>query len=135
MGSKVLNILNVKRYNLGRLLVVEVKIEVSIFVLINTYNADTEPEQLHTLNDLINILETFKDIQNKSVLLGGDVNVSLSPTLDWEGGQSVIIKETIVILIQITENLDVCGIWRIRNPKRKRFTYRKHILMVLFKDV
>ena len=134
MGSKVLNILNVKRYNLGRLLVVEVKIEVSIFVLINTYNADTEPEQLHTLNDLINILETFKDIQNKSVLLGGDVNVSLSPTLDWEGGQSVIKKETIVI-IQITENLDVCGIWRIRNPKRKRFTYRKHILMVLFKDV
>ena len=62
MGSKVLNILNVKRYNLGRLLIVEVKIEVSIFVLINTYNADTEPEQLHTLNDLINILETFKDI-------------------------------------------------------------------------
>ena len=135
MGSKVLNILNVKRYNLGRLLVVEVKIEVSIFVLINTYNADTEPEQLHTLNDLINILETFEDIQNKSVLLGDDINVSLSPTLDWEGGQSVIKKETIVILIQITENLDLCGIWRIRNRKRKRFTYRKHILIVLFKDV
>ena len=29
-------------------------------------------------------------------------------------------------LIQITENLDLCEIWRIRNPKRKRFTFRLH---------
>ena len=33
-------------------------------MLINIYNANTEPEQLHTLNDLINILKTFEDIQN-----------------------------------------------------------------------
>ena len=75
VGTKVLNILNIRRDNLGRILVIEVKIDDSVFVLINIYNANTESEQLHTLNDLINILETFEDIQDKSVVLGGDFNL------------------------------------------------------------
>ena len=29
-------------------------------------------------------------------------------------------------LLQITENLDLCDAWRIRNPKKKRFTFRQH---------
>ena len=126
VDKKALNILNIKRDNLGHILVIEVKIDDSIFVLINIYNANTESEQLHTLNDLTNILETFKDIQNKSVVLGGDFNVILNPSLDSEGGKPVIKKRTIAKLIQITENLDLCDIWRIRNPKRKRFTFRQH---------
>ena len=72
VGTKYLNILNIKRDNLKRILVIEVKIDDSVFVLINIYKADTEPEQLHALNDLSNIIETFEDIQNKNVVLGGD---------------------------------------------------------------
>ena len=79
-------------------------------MLINIYNANTEPEQLHTLNDLINILETFKDIQNKSVVLGGDFDVILNSSLDSEGGKPVIKKKTIAKLIQITENPDLSDI-------------------------
>ena len=105
-------------------MVIEVKIDDSVFVLINIYN--TESEQLHTLNDLINILKTLEDIQNKSVVLDGDFNVILNPTLDSEGGKSVIKKKSMAKLIQITENLDLCDIWRILNPKRKRFTFRQH---------
>ena len=54
------NILNVKPDNLGPILVIEVKIDDSVFVYINVYNANIEPEQMHTLNNLINVLETFK---------------------------------------------------------------------------
>ena len=125
MGTKALNILNITRDNLGRILVIEVKIDDSVFELINIYNANTESEQLHTLNDLVNILETIEDIQNKSIVLGGDFNVILNPSLDSEGGKPVIKKRTIAKLIQITENLDLCHIWRIRNPKRRRFTFRQ----------
>ena len=87
VGTKALNILNIRRDNLGGILVIEVKIYDSVFVLINFYNVNTESEQLHTLNDLINILETFEDIQNKSVVLGGDFNVIFNPSLDSEGGK------------------------------------------------
>ena len=62
VGTKTLNILKIKRDNLGRILVIEVRVDDSVFVLINIYNANTESERLHTLNDLINILETFEDI-------------------------------------------------------------------------
>ena len=60
--TKALNILNKKRDNLGCILAIAVKIDDSVFVLINIYNANTEPQQLYTLNDLINILQTFEDI-------------------------------------------------------------------------
>ena len=126
VGTKALNILNKKCDNLGRILVIEVKIDGSVFVLINIYNANTEPEQLQILNDLINILETLEDIQNKSAVLGGDFNVSLNSSLDSEGGKPVIKKKIIAKLIQITENLGLCYIWRISNPKRKRFNFRQH---------
>ena len=75
VGTTTLNILKIRRDNLGRILVIEVKIDDSVFLLINIYNANTKSEQLQTLNDLINILETFKDIRDKSVVLGGDFNV------------------------------------------------------------
>ena len=126
VAKKALNILNIKRANLGRILVIEVKIDQSDFVLINIYKANTNSEQLHTLKDLINILENFEDIQNKSVVLGGDFNVILNPSLDLEVGKPVIKKKTIAKLIQITENLDLCDNWRIGNSKRKRFTFRQH---------
>ena len=80
-GIEALNILNIRRNNLGRILVIEVKIDDSVFLLINT-----ESEQLHTSNDLINLQETFKDIRDKSVALGGDFNVIFNSSLDSEGG-------------------------------------------------
>ena len=124
-GTKALNILNIRSDNLGRILVIEVRIDDSVFVLINIYNANTESGWLHTLNDLINILETFEDIRDKSVVLVGEFNVTFNPSLDSEGGKSVIKNRTIAKLIQIKENLDLCDIGRIRHPKRKRFTFRQ----------
>ena len=117
---------NIKRDNLRRILVIELKIDNSVFVLINIYNANTESAQLHTLNDLINILEIFEDIPNKSVVSGGDLNVILKPPLESEDCKPAIKKKTIAKLMQITENLDLCAIWRIRIPKRKQFTFRQH---------
>ena len=87
VGKKALNIVNIKRDNLGRIFVIVAKIDDSVFVLINIYNANTEPE-LHTLNDLINILETFQDIQNKTVVLGEDFNVILISSLHSEGSNA-----------------------------------------------
>ena len=107
-------------------MVIELKIDNSVFVLINIYNANTESAQLHTLNDLINILEIFEDIPNKSVVSGGDLNVILKPPLESEDCKPAIKKKTIAKLMQITENLDLCAIWRIRIPNRKQFTFRQH---------
>ena len=78
-------------------------------MLINIYNASTEPE-LHTLSYLINILETFEDIQNKSIVFGGDFNVKLNLSLDLEGGKQDIKKKAIAKLIQTTDYQDLWSI-------------------------
>ena len=93
-------------------------------MFINIYNASTEPEQMHTLSDLINILETFEVIHNKSIVFGGDFNVKLNLSLDLEGGKQDIKKKTIAKLIQTTDYQDLWDIWRIRNPKSKRYTFK-----------
>ena len=90
MGTTTLIILNIKHGNLGCILAIEIKTDDSVFVLIIIYNANTEPEQFHTSNDLINILETFEDILNKTVVLGGEFNVILNPSIDLEVGKLVI---------------------------------------------
>ena len=41
VGKRSLNILNIKRDNLGRILVIEVTIDDSVFKLISIYNANT----------------------------------------------------------------------------------------------
>ena len=81
---------------------IDVKIDGSMFVLINIYNANTKPEQLHTLNNLLRILETFEDIQNENVVLGGNFNVILNPSLDLVGGKPVIIGKSKAKLFQVT---------------------------------
>ena len=94
-------------------MVIEVKTDDSVFVLINIYNANTESEQLHTLNNLINILETFEDIWDKSVALGGDFNVIFNPSLDSEGGKPVITKENISKVNTI--NIKSRPLWYLEN--------------------
>ena len=118
--------LSTKRDDLGRVLVIEVKMDDSVFVLINFCNANTQSEQVHTLSNLINILETFDNIQSKSFALGGDFNVILNPSVDSEGGKPFIKIRTIAKLIKITENLGLRDIWPIRNPKRRPYTFRQH---------
>ena len=44
VGTKALKILNIRRDNLGRILVIEVKNDDSVFVLITIYNSNTESE-------------------------------------------------------------------------------------------
>ena len=94
-------------------MVIEVKTDDSVFVLINIYNANTESEQLHTLNNLINILETFEDIWDKSVVLGGDFNVIFNPSLNSEGGKPVITKENISKVNTI--NIKSRPLWYLEN--------------------
>ena len=65
VGTKALSILHIRRDYLGRILVTEAKIDDTVFELIKIYNPNTESEELHSLNDLINILETFEDMQDK----------------------------------------------------------------------
>ena len=106
----------------GRVLIPEAKIKNKVLLLINLYNVNTENEQLSTLSDLSNMLEKIDDINNTSILFGGDFNLFFDAKLETKGGNSVMKKKPLAKLIHIKEKCDLCDMWRIRNPNTKRYT-------------
>ena len=133
-GSKTIQQINKISDKSGRILLFEATVDDTVFVLINIYNANTESEQLQTLLDLVSIIDKVKDIQSKNIVLGGDFNVIFDISLESLGGNPCLKKKSIAKLIQIKEKFDLCDIWRIRNPKIKRFTFRQQHISGLFKE-
>ena len=127
-GSKTIEQINKISDKSGRVLLVEATVDDTVFVLINIYNTNTESEQLETLLDLVSIIDKVKDIQSKNIVLGGDFNVIFDISFESLGGNPCLKKKSIAKLIQIKEKFDLCDIWRIRNSKIKRFTFRQQHL-------
>ena len=124
-GSKTIEQINKISDKSGRILLVEETVDDIVFVLINIYKDNTESEQLESLLDLVSIIDKVKDIQSKNIVLGGDFNVIFDISLESLGRNPCLKKKSIANLIQIKEKFDLCDIWRIRNPKIKRFTFRQ----------
>ena len=65
IGSNKVDVLEKKIDKNGRILILDVKVDESNFVLVNIYNPNTETEQVATLHDLDKMLETIKDLYDK----------------------------------------------------------------------
>ena len=63
--------------NKGRILILNVTIDVKNFVLINLYNPNTENEQVEVLNTLLTMMKTIDINENTNILLAGDFNAVL----------------------------------------------------------
>ena len=49
-------------------------------------------------------------------------------SLDAKGGTPTLKSRSINKLIELNETFDLCDIWRIRNPKKRKYTFRqKHL--------
>ena len=74
------------------------------------------------------MLKTIKDLYDKHIALGGDFNFFFDTSLYSYGGRPTMKKKSIAKNIELKEKLDLCDIWRIRNTKTKRYTFRqKHV--------
>ena len=71
------------------------------------------------------MLETIKDLYDKQIVLAGDFNFFFDTSLESYGGKPTLKKKSISKFIELKEKFDLCDIWRIRNPKTKRFAFRQ----------
>ena len=97
-----------------------------VFILINMYNPNTEKEQVPTWAKMNLMLQAFDGLENKIIVLGGDINLFLDSILEAEGGIPVLKKSSVSELIH-----NLCHICRIRNTKEKHFTLTKTSLRFL----
>ena len=68
--------------------------------------------------------ESFKKIYRELILLRNHLNVTMDLDLDCSGGHPAL-KDSVKCVDDILMNCDLVGIWRIRNPDRKKFTLRQ----------
>ena len=71
-----------KKNENGRFLILEAMIDDCVVILINLYNPNTEKEQVSTWEKLNLMLQTFDDLENKIIILGGDFNLFLDSALE-----------------------------------------------------
>ena len=70
------------------------------------------------------VLKSSFTISDYSVIVGGDFNVIFDQELDGSGGLKKT-KDSVKVLEDICLEHDLLDIWRVRHPKKKRFTWRQ----------
>ena len=95
-------------------------------LLVNLYNTNTEKEQLDTLIKLSEVLNSIPNTVNKNEILGGDFNLFFNISFETQGGNPILKKKSLTELIETKESLDLRDLWRIRDPKSKRFTFHQN---------
>ena len=101
------------------------KVSDNDFLLINLYNANKESEQLNTLSTLCNLWDDITDLDCKNIILGGDFNIFFNVTYEACGGNPKMKNKSVPKFIYIKESRGLFDIWRIRNPKKRRYTFRQ----------
>ena len=109
----------------GRFFLLDVTNDEQNFVLANLYNDNTEKDQLNTIHELTEISESVNNISAKQIILGGDFDLYFYSLLKSQGGNP-ILKKSIAKMIELQNTFELCYIWRLRNPKIKKFTFRKN---------
>ena len=72
------------------------------------------------------MLNSIPNIVNRNVIPGGDFSLFFNTSLETQGRNPILKKKSFAKLIEIKETLDLCDIWRIRNPKSKLFTFHQN---------
>ena len=58
------------------------------------------------------MLNSFPNIVNKNVILGGDFNLFFNTSLEAQARNLILKKKSLTKLTEIKETLDLCDIWR-----------------------
>ena len=112
-------ILNDYRDTDRRILVLKCIIEDSPYLLINFYNPNRQNEQLEALQNLNDIISGIELESDTRFIFGRDFNIIYDLKLDADGVSPSLSK-----LESIKEYFNLCDIFRVRYPDKRRFTYK-----------
>ena len=108
----------------GRYILLDMTIQESPFLLLNVY-APTKPnEQIVFFQEILSVVQSANFDTECRVIIGGDFNVHFDADLDNSGGQTET-KSTVKNIQDIMLEYNLIDIWRLRNPDKRQFTWRK----------
>jgi exonuclease III len=102
----------------GNSLIVIIQFKGEEFTLVNIYGPNSdEPVYFHTLKDKI---KNFKNI-----IMGGDFNLVLDAAKDYHNYRNINHPNAREAVHALSQELELCDIWRELNPERLRYTWRR----------
>ena len=110
----------------GIILILHIMLDADQYILINLYNANTETEQVKILEELQSLFKNLDNSQNKYTIFAGDFNIFFNSKLEAKGSKPLLKRKSTAKLVEIKESLDICNIWRIKNPNNRNFTFRQN---------
>ena len=107
----------------GRYVIVKIEIQGALFILVNYYGPNTQPEQVKILKEIDNHMKQLisSDDDDAKIIFGGDFNMYL----DALGGSPTLKKDSCHTVRLIMSEFDLIDIWRVQNPTLRQFTWRK----------
>ena len=111
----------------GRYLIVDATIQDTTFKCINIY----APNEANTSAMFYSKLKIKLEEEGIScfdyIIWCGDFNIFFDPQLERKGGsKNIVLKEnSINVIDEMVQNLDINDSWRLKNPSKKRFTWRQ----------
>ena len=110
--------LNTSHDSSGRILAVTIQFDDHYLHLVNLYapNSDSERRQFFSTLDPY-LSSTYNNI------IGGDFNCIENPALDKQGGNPAPRQYALKILHNVMSQFDLTNIWRLRNPRKREFTW------------
>ena len=109
----------------GRYIVVKAAIKDKINVLVNIFAPNKDEDIIKFLKNVLTKLQTENVDSEENIVIGGDFNCPLNPTLDKKGGIMTPRKSVINFINDVQSQLDLVDIWRVKNPQdeTKSFTW------------
>ena len=109
----------------GRYIFLEAYIQDSPYFILNIYAPNKCSEKfLGFFKDVLDILKGARAEQDHPFIVGGDFNIILDLVIDGQGGNGKR-KDSGNIIKDISAELDLVHLWRMRNPTVIRFTWRQ----------
>ena len=107
----------------GRILMLKSIIQNSKYLMINLYNANTEQQQVHTLEDVRSVLDQI-DLDSEYKLIWGDnFNFYFDLSLEADGGKPSIKLMSLAKFESINKSLICVMCGELGTPDSRRFTY------------
>ena len=111
--------------NNGRIQLLAFEHKKKLYLLVNVYNSNVETEQVNIFKKMDLLLSNFENLENYSIIMGGDWNFIINKELDAYGGNPKLKLNSIAEYTKIKNKFLLCDIFRIRNPDLKRFSFRQ----------
>lgn len=110
----------IKKDGEGNLLAVDLTVEETRVTLVNIYGPNSDQPGFYE-----NIRNMFLELDNEYFILCGDFNLVLNPDIDTYNYISINNPKAREKLLEIMDDLQLVDYYRVLNPGKKIFTWRK----------